>query len=238
MGPLPSTGPVVGHVAQAPRLSPASLPPALHPPPPGVRATASSTPARAGRSCQPLPGRLELKASRLSSVGQNPSILAPCLVSAGSPLSAGLPHCGQPGLREGQGWWVSMARPRGGEAEPPGGVGRAATWAHARATPSSGPGRGRVCFRRRWQVSVLGLSPGLSTGSPSTPTPSLRASLWECVLRGLVCMGVVRGSLGGRGLGGVCAWVWQVSLPTVWFPWFPSVSGGLLEWMGSWALPS
>ena len=81
-------------------------------------------------------------------------------------------------------------------------------------------------------VCLLGLSPGLSTGSPSTHTPPPSVSVGACSW-GLVCMEVVlRGHWVTTDLV-VCMPGSVVGLIThcVWIPWSPSVSGGLL---GGW----
>ena len=83
-------------------------------------------------------------------------------------------------------------------------------------------------------VCALGLSPGLSTGSPSTRTPPPSVSVGVCS-QGPVCMGVVpRGPwLAADLMVCVPGSVAGLVAHCVWFPWFPSVSGGLL---GGWGL--
>ena len=237
MGPLPSTGTAVGHVAQAFQAQPRLPPPRPPPPPPGGWShSQSSTPARAGPSCQPLPGQLGHR-------GQ-PALLG----GPGEPLDPGslLRFSWEPPVCWPAPLWAAqargrakdgggeLARPRGGGGGPPGCGGGQPPERMRGATPFSGPGAGsRVCFRRRWQVSVCWDLAQASAQVPPPHIPLPRASLWERVFWGLVCMEVVlRGHWVTTDLV-VCIPGSVVGLIThcVWIPWSPSVSGGLL---GGW----
>ena len=168
---------------------PGSAPPPSAPPAPtpagGLEPQPSSTPARAGPSCQPLPGRLGHR-------GQ-PALLG----GPGEPLDPGSllgfswepPVCWPAPLRAAQARGRAkdgggeLARPRGGGGGPPGCGGGQPPECMRGATPFSGPGAGcRVCFCWRWQVSVCWDLAQASAQVPPPHIPLPRASLWERVL--------------------------------------------------------
>lgn len=131
---------------------------------------------------------------------------------------------------------VSWPRPRGG------GGGQSPEHMLARGHTFLGAQGGvAVCVSASETAGVclLGLSAGLSTGSPSTHThtpPSVSGSVFlGSGLRG----GGSKGSLGDHGLGGVYAWVCGRSCyPLCVDPVVSLCIRRAPRWVGSWGLPS
>ena len=88
-------------------------------------------------------------------------------------------------------------------------------------------------------VCLLGLSPGLSTGSPSTHTPPPSVSVGACFLGSGLHGGGSEGSLGDHRLGGVYAWVCGRShYPLCVDPMVSFCIRRAPRWVGFWGLPS